>query len=380
MGAPGTDWRATTVAGVTVLDAVVGALLLLVAAGTLTHLQPPEGPLVVTLPVAVVMTTAVMWRSRAPLASLGAVLVAGQVQTWVATSPGTLWAFAVLLLSAYSVARFCPEERAALGGGLLVGSLWVEEWRDGGSDYVFIALVFGGAWLLGRAVRHWQERATTAELNQELLARSAVAEERVRIARELHDVVAHSLGVVSVQANAAEAALEHDPALASEPLSAIKVSTREALDEMRRLLSLLRTGDDDGPAVPPGLADLDGLVDSVRGAGLPVDVEVSGASVRLPVGVDISAYRIVQEALTNVLKHAGSVPTRVEVRYEPAAVTVCVVNALPQTTAVAQTATGGHGLVGMRERVSAHGGALVAGADPSGGYVVRARLPYAEAT
>jgi signal transduction histidine kinase len=374
-------WGETEVAGVPASDLVVSALLLVVAVGTTLRMDTPEGPLALTLPVAAVMAVAVAARRRAPLMSLVVVLSAAEVQATLATSPGTLWSFAAFLLSAFSVARFAPEERAALGGGLVVGGLWLQEWQDGGSDYLFIALVFGGVWLLGRAVRRWQERATDAERTRDLAARHAVAEERVRIARELHDVVAHSLSVISVQANAAGAALDHDPALVREPLAAITTSAREALDEMRRMLSLLRTDEAPGGTEPrPGLAGLDALVGSLRAAGLPVSVAVRGEPRALPAGADVSAYRIVQEALTNVLKHAGPAPTTVEIGYGPGDVTVRVANEEPRGVSAGHAAGGGHGLVGIRERVLAFGGELAVGADGSGGFAVQARLPLGDPT
>jgi signal transduction histidine kinase len=367
-------WSEGRVAGLPVPDVVIGALLLLVGIGSTLEVQPPEGPLALTMPVAVVMAVATVWRRRAPLAVVVVVTLAGEVQAAFADSPGTVYSFAVLLLVDYSVARFCSEGRAAVGGGVLLAGLWLQEWQDRGSDYLFFSVVFGGLWLLGRAVRRWQERATLAELNAELVAQHAVAEERVRIARELHDVVAHALSVISVQANAAEAALEHDATLAREPVAAIKLSSREALDEMRRMLALLRTDEDESTDPGVGLGELDSLLDSVRAAGLPVRTVVRGTARPLPAGVDRSAFRIIQEALTNVLKHAGPAATHVEVDYAPAHVRLSVVNdgpARPPATAP----PGGHGLVGIRERAHACGGTVTAGPEPGGGFAVRALLP-----
>ncbi len=371
-------WSEGQVAGIPVPDVVLGALLLLFGIGTTLEVQPPEGPPALTVPVAAVMAVATVWRRRAPLVAVVVVIAAGTAQSTFAASPGTVYAFAVLLVVDYSVARFCSEGRAAVGGGLLLAGLWLQEWQDHGSDYLFFTVVFGGLWLLGRAVDRWQERATVAELNAELVAQHAVSDERVRIARELHDVVAHTLSVISVQANAAEAALEHDATLAREPVAAIKSSSREALDEMRRMLALLRTDEDDDSAGPGvGLAELDTLLDSVRAAGLPVRRVVRGAPRRLPAGVDLSAFRIIQEALTNVLKHAGAAATRVEVDYAPAQVSLSVVNDQP-TRPPAATPGGGHGLVGVRERAHACGGTVTAGPRPGGGFAVRAVLPLGD--
>ncbi|MGN6577409.1 MAG: sensor histidine kinase [Nocardioides sp.] len=371
-------WSEGQVAGLPVPDLVVGALLLLVGVGTTLEVRPPEGPLALTVPVAVVMAVATIWRRRAPLAVVVVVTLAGEVQAALADSPGTVYSFAVLLLVDYSVARFCSEGRAAVGGGVLLAGLWLQEWQDQGSDYLFFTVVFGGLWLLGRAVRRWQERAALAELNAELVAQHAVAEERVRIARELHDVVAHALSVISVQANAAEAALERQPALAREPVAAIKLSAREALDEMRRMLALLRTDEDEDSARPGvGLSELDSLLESVRAAGLPVRTVVRGTARPLPAGVDRSAFRIIQEALTNVLKHAGPAATQVEVDYAPSQVRLSVVNDQPSRPP-ATASGGGHGLIGIRERAHACGGTVTTGPRSGGGFAVHAVLPLGE--
>jgi signal transduction histidine kinase len=189
--------------------------------------------------------------------------------------------------------------------------------------------------------------------------------------------VAHGVSVIAVQADAAEAVLGVDPERAREPLTVIRSSAREVLDEMRRLLVLLRMDGADPSGPQPGLADLDELVRSVDAAGLPVRLEVHGAARGLAPGVDLSAYRIVQEALTNVLKHVGSVPTSVIVTHASDAVLVEVTNAPAAGLGPApdQARGGGHGLVGVHERVSLVGGDLTVGPGPDGGFVVRAWLP-----
>jgi signal transduction histidine kinase len=362
-------------------DVVLAALLLLFAVPTAAAGLPDDGPVSLTVPVAVAMTSALAWRTRSPLVSVAVVVVAGQLQTLLAHEPGSTWAFAVYLVSAYSVASSSNEGRAAAGGGAVVGALLLQEWQEGGSDYLFIVIVVGGAWLLGRFVRQWRARATAAELDQDVRARLAVAEERARIARELHDIVAHGVSVIAVQAEAAEAVLEVEPDRAREALTVIGASAREVLDEMRRLLILLRMDDEGDPSAPqPCLDDVPELVRTVRAAGLPVELEVRGPVARLAPGVDLSAYRIVQEALTNVLKHAGPVPTSVVVSHTAGALTVEVANRAgrrPVVTAPpAGAPPGGHGLVGARERVALLGGELHAAGDGQGGFVVRAVLPH----
>lgn len=369
-------WRGATVARLPLADVVLAMLLCVAGVASAVTRHPPEGPLTVTVPTAFVMTLALCWRSRLPLMSLAVVLLAGEAQTLASQSPGSLWAFACYLVVAYSVAAKTTEGRAAAGGSLVVAALWLQELHEHGSDYLFIVIVFGGTWLLGRAMRHWQERATSAEQHQDDRALEAVAQERSRIARELHDLVAHGVSVIAIQADAAEAALDHDPELAREPLRAIKTSSREALDEMRRLLALLRIDEQAGPRNPqPGLGELPGLVASVERAGLPVRLETQGLADHLAPGVDLAAFRIVQEGLTNVLKHAGTTPTTVVVRYGADAVTVEVTNDKPAHPPPRARTSGGHGLLGARERTAIVGGDLVAGPDPSGGFTLRARLP-----
>jgi len=372
-------WRGRSFVGLPLADVVIAGVLCVLGVASAATRHPPEGALSVTVPTALVMTAALAWRTRAPFTALIAVLLAGEAQTLASTPPGSLWAFACYLVVAYSVAaKTSAEGRAAIGGGLVVSALWLQEWDDHGVDYVFVVIVFGGVWLLGRAARQWQARVTNAEAHQDERAHVAVAEERARIARELHDLVAHGVSVIAILADAAEAALDHDPDLAREPLRAIKTSSREALDEMRRLLALLRIDDSGGPRSPqPGLSDLPGLVDSVEQAGLPVSLSIEGTADHLPPGVDLAAYRIVQEGLTNVLKHAGAVKTRVLVRYAADAVTVAVSNDAPPDpdSVPAPRPGGGHGLVGVRERAAIVGGEMVVGPDDGGGFTMQARLP-----
>jgi signal transduction histidine kinase len=244
------------------------------------------------------------------------------------------------------------------------------------------------AWLLGNFVG--SRRAHTEELerkNRQLeqarleLADRAVAEERLRIARELHDVVAHSMSVVALHAGTGRMVADTDPAAAREALATIERSTRSALHEMRRLLGVLRgsgpgAADELGPA--PGLRDVDALVADVVRSGVTVQVQIEGDRSDVPAGVDLSAFRIVQEALTNVIKHGGRAPTRVEVRYAPDAVTVEVTDGgAGRRDGAVVASTSGHGIVGMRERVALFGGDLDVGPAPGGGFRVRARLPFA---
>jgi signal transduction histidine kinase len=216
------------------------------------------------------------------------------------------------------------------------------------------------------------------EEQREVQAQAAVAVERGRIARELHDVIAHNISMIVVQSGAAARVLQGDQPEVRTALEAIEATGRQTVDEMRGLLGVLRRADDGLALAPqPGLDDLDALVTQVRDAGLDVELKIEGLPVRLPAGIDLSAYRIVQEALTNSLKHANGSPARVTVRYESAAVEIEIHDS-GQASGNENGSGGGHGLVGMRERVALWGGALTAGRGRTG-WTVHARLPISGA-
>jgi signal transduction histidine kinase len=240
--------------------------------------------------------------------------------------------------------------------------------------------VFRLAGLIGRDLRRrrreialLRDRASRLEREREERAATAVVQERGRIARELHDVVAHGVSVMVVQAQAGPRLLG-DAELARAAFRSIEASGREALVELRRLLGILRTGDEQLAIGPqPGLDSLDSLVEQVREAGLPVVLTIEGEQAPLPPGVDLSAYRIVQEALTNSLKHAGRAEAEIVIRYTASALELRIAdNGAPPPANGNGT---GHGLVGMRERVALYGGSLETGVVEQGGYEVRARLP-----
>lgn len=243
-------------------------------------------------------------------------------------------------------------------------------------DVVFATFFVGGPWAAGVAIRLRRDREQILVHENEL----AVARERARIARELHDVVAHAISVTVVQARGGRAMLGRDEEAVRRALDAIEQTNTAALSDMRRLLAVLRDTDtaDGGRSAPqPSLANLDRLVEQVRGTGLPVDVEVEGHPGVVPPGVDLSAYRIVQEALTNVVKHAGDgARARVRVAYSPDDLEVTVSDD-GRGPAGPVDAGGGHGLVGIRERVAVVGGSVEAHPRDDGGFVVSARLPYA---
>jgi signal transduction histidine kinase len=233
-------------------------------------------------------------------------------------------------------------------------------------------LVLVGAWVLGEGTRRWGQRV------ERLAAQAArvVAEERVRIARELHDIVAHHMSVVALQSGLAEYVLDTDLATARKAIGSVGDASREALLEMRRLLDVLRVdhGTDSDYSPQPGLAVLDELVDRARGAGLRVDVVITGPARPLPPGPDLCAYRVVQESLTNVLKHAGPAAARIAVDYGEQTLTVKVTDDGHQPAAHYDSVTS-HGIRGMRERAELYGGVLTAGPAETGGFAVIARLP-----
>jgi signal transduction histidine kinase len=325
-------------------------------------------------------------RRHAPLLVLVLVIAAGYAG--YATGPdkgGALQGWIVLNIALYSVAAHCSRRRALAGAAIAAAFVLLFEIPrlvEGGrlADVVGEWLSLGGVWLLGRWVRQRRRRtddleqhAADLEADREALAQEAVAEERARIAREMHDAVAHSVSVMVLQAGAAEHVLSTSPERARESLQTIQDTGREAIVELRRMLGLLRAPVGDASLAPqPGVARLDALLGQVRAAGLPVELTVEGHPRRLPPGVDRSAYRIVQEGLTNTLKHAGPAHATVTLRYGDRALELEV---LDDGRGSNDADGSGFGLVGMRERAALYGGELDAGARPGGGYALRARLP-----
>jgi signal transduction histidine kinase len=332
---------------------------------------------------AVVTTVPIAFRRRAPLAVavvLAAATVAVAATATVAES-GTM-PFPSLLVMLFSVALYERRLIPALTGGLvLVGAMFyaLESHYNGGlgaSNAAIFVFFTAGAWGAGRLILHRAQQAELAYSDTELLARTAVAEERARIARELHDVVAHSISIVAVQAGAAEELLDRDPERARTHLQAVRTTAREAMTEMRRVLDVLR--EDDAPHAPlPGLSRLDDLVTEARAAGVEVDVVEEGERPDLPAGLDLVVFRIVQEALTNVRKHAGGARASVRLSYARRALEIDVRD--DGDAASSTSRSGGQGLIGMRERVKLFGGTLETGSADGGGFRVHAVLPLEEA-
>jgi signal transduction histidine kinase len=336
---------------------------------------------VFTAAVGLVFALSLAWRRRVPLAVLALAIAASVAANFVALLDATTVPALALVLATYSVGAHTEGLPATIGGLGVVALIAENVGRDfSPEDVLFIGMILGGAWLAGRAMRYWREREQTLkrltvelEREREEKARLAVAEERVRIARELHDIVAHAIGVIVLQARGGRRSLATNPDETRDTLDTIEATGSQALAEMRRLLGMLRRDDERTALAPqPTLRRLDALAAQVTEAGLPVDLAVEGRPIELPPGIDLSAYRIVQEALTNALKHAGPATARVVVRYGQNDVELEIAD-----TGVGLAASDGtgHGLVGIRERVAIYGGELQAGPRPEGGFRLRARLP-----
>ena len=355
----------------------LGMVVVGVLAFALRDRRPDEPPAALGFALVVVAASSLAWRRRAPLTV--ATIVSAAVAT--ASLLGYWPEFVALLwIAVYSAAAYTERDRlirVLLPVALLTSvAISVGERWDRGLNWVEIlsdlVVTFGVPFLLGRITFNRRRRIVR---EREVATREAVAAERAAIARELHDVVAHHMSVMVVQAGAARALSGSDPAATADALRQIEASGRTGLAEMRRLLEVLKAEEDgNGRGPQPGLARLGELLDAMRASGLPVEAVVEGTPRPLPPGVDLSAYRIVQEALTNALRHAGGASARVVVRYEPDAVELEIGDDGPGPPEESE-ASGGHGLIGMRERVQLFGGELVAGPRPSGGFLVRARLP-----
>jgi signal transduction histidine kinase len=351
----------------------------------------PRGMLVLGFGLVLLHTLPLAARRRWP----GTVLVLSVASGQVGAALGLPRFFQgpAILVAVYSVAAYGSRWVALAGLALAEVGLAAVPRTTFGIEFDAPALVgymgiLAAAWLLGHFAHNYRAYAArleerTAELEQarEELARRAVVEERLRLARELHDVVAHAMSVIAVQSGVGAHVADSQPEEVGKALAAIEATSRDALTELRRLLGVLRQdGDSQASLTPvPGLANLEGLLAEVAKAGLTVGLRVEGTPAPLPAGLDLSAYRIVQEALTNVVKHAGPATAQVTIRYRDHDVAVEVTDTGRGVGAVAGDGRRGtgHGLIGMRERVAAFGGDLEVGPRPGGGFRVAARLPLA---
>jgi signal transduction histidine kinase len=351
-----------------------------------------------TLPLAV--------RRRWPLAVLVWALATGAA--FAAVGPSLVALSFTILIYVYTAAAHCPR-RVSLAGLAATEALLLVAWlarpRSVGDrgTLVIDGLLLVAAWWLGdgtrrrlEAVAAARQRAAELELAREELARRAVTEERLRIARELHDVVAHSMSIIAVQSGVGAHVLDSQPEEARKALAAVETTSRQALVEMRRLLGVLREeAEPRGSLAPaPGLAEVEALAAEVARAGVRVEVRIEGTPAALPAGLDLSAYRIVQEALTNVVKHARPAGATVRVAYEPGQVVIEVTDNgkglesafgrqpsdSDRQSRSADPQIRGSGIPGMRERAALYGGTLEAGPLPGGGFRVAATLPLEEPT
>ncbi|MCG5220547.1 sensor histidine kinase [Streptosporangium sp. KLBMP 9127] len=325
-----------------------------------------------------------VWRRERPREVFAVVSLVSFGQWLAGLDPAT--ANVSVLIAMYAVAAGC-RLRWAVAAGLVAELglvLVMSHWQtlspgSFASGSMFVVAV----WVTGiyantrrRYLEELEERADRAERERDQQAKIAAATERARIARELHDVVAHNVSVIIVQADGAGYAMDTDPAQARAAVRTISATGRQALAEMRRLVGVLRQDDTatEEYAPQPGLAQIEELVEQIRGSGLPVGLKITGTAGAVPEGEQLTVYRIVQEALTNTLKHGGPVArASVELVLGPAEITLRVVD--DGRGASASRAGQGHGLVGMRERVAMYGGQLDAGPRNGGGFQVSARLP-----
>ena len=392
---PGRPAAITVIAMATVrsLPRADVAIALVLAAYAVVEALVVDAP-VAWLVAAAAASLALAWRRRFPVPVIALVLV-------VIVLPGLLGAELVetvlplplIIVAAFTAGREAPTGRRAAAGAVAIvvvlatglGVTAATAQNSSGEDLVARVVLGGGAAGVGHLmrVREAENRrleALTAQLaaERDLRARAAVVEERARLARELHDIVAHSVSLIAVQAGAAENLMGRDDARARQSLQAVQDTARGALGEMRRMLTILRTDDESPDLAPqPGLSTVPELVEQARSGGLPIELREEGERPHMPAGVDLAAFRVVQEALTNVRKHAGAAPTDVLVRYDPVEVIVEVANDDDDRESPRKVAAPGHGIAGMRERARLYGGTLDAGRR-DGRFVVRARLPLAE--
>ena len=346
--------------------------------------SPDTGPSGVVLFLLVLFATLpIALRRRFPVEVFAVTLAAAVISDLI----GGPYQFAGALVGLYTVAAYVGRPRsiyAAAAAGISTVVTGLGDSRSPAAESFAILAVFAASWLLGDNIRtrraylrELEDRADRLEREREESIRRAAADEQARIARELHDIITHNVSVMTVQAAAAGDVFETQPGRVREALDSIESTGREALTELRRLLGRVRPEDGDTERAPqPGLARLDALLDQVRAAGLQVDLAVEGKPRELPIGLDLSAYRIVQEALTNILKHAQASKASVRIRYEPDAVELEVVD--DGRGPVQDETQSGQGIIGMRERAALVGGALRVGRAPGGGFAVDARIPLPE--
>ncbi len=362
--------------------AVAAAAAAVMIVGTVLDRKPGEHRLTAVAAFLLVAEAApLVWRHQAPVVVLVATGIAAAAYG-IAPYPDPLLHLGTLI-ALYAVVACCERRIAYLAGAVTAAAIVVSTAASGDAnamDYFSSLALAGVAWALAEGQRsriayqaEVEARVERLAVERDTEARQAVADERVRIARELHDVVAHHVSMMVVQAEAGAAVSATAPAQSGERFDGISTTGRQALTELRRLVGVLRADDETGPSEPqPGLDQAEALVAQVRESGLDVVFRVEGRPRPIPAGVDLSAYRIVQEALTNTVKHAGPARASVTICYRDGAIDLEVLD--DGRGDAVSFGSSGHGLVGIRERVAIFGGALSAGPRPDGGFMVRATL------
>jgi signal transduction histidine kinase len=337
----------------------------------------PKEPNVALLLVAAA-TLVLALRRRYPLTVLAVSTVSVVAYTLFGYENGA--ALLAPAFALYTVAIVTTSRQATIAAGatlvaLMVSGAAANPFGPTGGGYFLIPALVAAAFFGGIAVRNHRAFVASIQARAEEDASRRVGEERLRIARELHDVVAHTMSTINVQATAAAQVLTERPQVAAAALAAIRTASKDGLRELRTILNVLRQADDADPTAPtPSLTQLDALIARANQAGLPTRLEVSGDTADLPLTVDLTAYRIIQESLTNAIRHAGPAKATVRLTYSDSELLIAVADTGRGAPAHG-TSNGGYGLIGMRERAAATGGTMQAGTAPGGGYLVTARLP-----
>ncbi len=364
-------------------DAMVAGALAVLLFAVVVPMEDREGPLLANLAVGLVIVGSLVIRRDHPLATAAIATAGAVVMELLLTTPPSIPAVSfALMIAAYSSGMHGRGWRSVAGLVLIAGVVLALSLAETPGDVLFPFIVFGVTpWVVGR-VLHSQTQLARDLAEQEARLRhlreqeevAAIARERTRVARELHDVLAHNLSVMVIQASGARRALARDPEVAVEAAGLIGRTAREALAELRQIFGPLHHGDGELLEGTVGLRQVPRLVKRAREAGLDEALARQGDPVRLAPGADAAAYRLIQEALTNSLKHAGGAPARVHVRYRADGVAIAVTDrGRPQADVHVEGA--GQGLIGMRERIELYDGEFQAGPRPDGGFEVRARLP-----
>lgn len=386
-----------------IMDGIIGlafiAIALLNLRVTWDYVQPDINPaLAIGLTLAVLLP--LTWRRRFPLLVLVIVVNMLLIYRHLDIPEGTITAYGAMLAlftaGAYGNKRWRTPVRGICVAAIALNLFYFVFFAEGDWAFpevtiwprmlviLFNLFLFGAAWWAGDIMRTSRQREDALKERTRQLAaerdenqRRFVLEERVRISRELHDVVAHHVSVIGIQAGAARRIIDKDTEKATEALSVIESSSRHAVNEMQHILGLLRQEHPvDNLDPQPSIERLDELVGSIRKSGLQVEVKVSGKVQPLPLSIDLSAYRIIQEALTNTLKHAGPARTTVNITYHTDSLELNILDDGQGSRAIHSRGNRGNGLIGMRERVKLHGGEFQAGPCPEAGYQVLARLPF----